>query len=640
VLSASFQLAAQTDAAVPQAAVINPKPGVWANKQALVVDVPSGCDVFYSIEGNDPLIWGFAYDGPVMIDAEGEITLNLATVAADNSSVKQTVKYTVDAAETPVPLEACLNGAVFNLTAGVKIELPRAFLYCLGNETTPKFEGRSLALSAFYPSRYVPCTVSDGERLWRFVISVKVPHNAASSSSDGQGKGAAELPKFDLAQTGVGYAFRAYFSDDRTARNEGYTFTAPEAGILDPAREIPVDALFGEEIESVITINAYRSGVFQGAVQVPYLLDRRPPDAPVIESAASAFNRRPVSVTISQSPVTNNEGDSVFFAVESSPPDDSVFENRSLDAQNFPAEPKQDTIFSRYHGGEIALKADENSRAGASVITVFAFTEDASGNRSGYAVSRVLIDTLNYYLAPPAEDSSGKIPDGSITNPFTSFDQAIAAVSRTSGARLHIQGEWTTQESLVISAPCLIFGNGKTRVKFDGGAQLIVKNAPFSAQSIIFEKIARLDSEYLTPVVALDNADAQFKSCTFAVSAQGNKTLFSAAKSTLGLDTCLLSLTVTGYGIAVAGNGSNVSARDSTIVLNASTALGFSLEGGTFTLSNSRVRAIAPLSRAAELSDSTFSIAGNIFAVDSDAPVWYDRASVPAVYINNARGDF
>jgi hypothetical protein len=626
-----------------QAAVINPKPGVWANKQTLALDVPAGCDVFYSIEGSNPLESGFAYDGPVVIDAEGDVMLRLATVAADNSSVEQTVRYSVSVSDAPASIAAYARGAVFRLNSGTKIELPDNFKYCLGSETEPKFNGRTLSLSAFYPTRLVPCTVSDGEQRWRFVISIEVPRgnrtdSAAPSAEPSRDTDTdtAAMPKFDLVLDGGRYAFKAYFSEDRTARDEGYMFTAPEAGITDPVFEIPVDALFGEEISSSVAINAYYHGVFQGVIQVPYMLDRRPPDTPVIESEASLFGRGPVSLTISHGTSENDGHDAVFYAVESFAPDDSVFENRSLDAKNFSSQPKQTTVFSLLQDSEISLNADfESNSAGAVVYAVFAYAEDISGNKSDYAVFHVLIDTVNYYLAPATDEASEGIPDGSITNPFTSFDHAFNVITRINGARLHIQGDWTVQKSVELSSSCSIFGNGKTRIKFTDDAQLVVKNTSFSAQSIVFEKNSPLDSPYIAPVVSLDGATARFRSCTFAVSAEGNKSLFSSAKSALDFDTCLFSVTASGYGIVVSGNNSEVSVRDSMIVLSASTAVGFSLEDSTFTLSNSRVRMIASLSRVAELARSTFRITGNVFTIDSDTPVWYDRASVPAAYINN-----
>ena len=53
--------------------IVSPKPGTWVNKQPLVLEVPESCEVFYSFSGSHPMESGFAYDGPVMLEAEARI---------------------------------------------------------------------------------------------------------------------------------------------------------------------------------------------------------------------------------------------------------------------------------------------------------------------------------------------------------------------------------------------------------------------------------------------------------------------------------------------------------------------------------------------------------------------------------------
>ena len=45
--------------------IISPVEGTWANKQPLIVEVPSGYEVYYSLSGSNPLDFGFIYDAPV-----------------------------------------------------------------------------------------------------------------------------------------------------------------------------------------------------------------------------------------------------------------------------------------------------------------------------------------------------------------------------------------------------------------------------------------------------------------------------------------------------------------------------------------------------------------------------------------------
>ena len=63
--------------------IISPVAGNFCNKQPLVLDVSDGAECFYSLSGTDPLTSGFAYDGPVLIDASGRINLKITAIRGD-----------------------------------------------------------------------------------------------------------------------------------------------------------------------------------------------------------------------------------------------------------------------------------------------------------------------------------------------------------------------------------------------------------------------------------------------------------------------------------------------------------------------------------------------------------------------------
>ena len=68
--------------------LLSPVEGVWANRQMLVIDNTSDGDFFYSIDGADPETFGFAYDGPVLLDVEGDVQLNITRIAAGGKKRK------------------------------------------------------------------------------------------------------------------------------------------------------------------------------------------------------------------------------------------------------------------------------------------------------------------------------------------------------------------------------------------------------------------------------------------------------------------------------------------------------------------------------------------------------------------------
>ena len=60
---------------------LSPLTGEWANKQMLIIDSSNSAgDYFYSIDGSDPESFGFAYDGPVLLDVEGNIKLKVTKI--------------------------------------------------------------------------------------------------------------------------------------------------------------------------------------------------------------------------------------------------------------------------------------------------------------------------------------------------------------------------------------------------------------------------------------------------------------------------------------------------------------------------------------------------------------------------------
>ena len=58
--------------------VISPAEGQWANKQMLILDIQKNEEYYYSLNGSDPATFGFAYDGPVILDVSGPLTLRIS----------------------------------------------------------------------------------------------------------------------------------------------------------------------------------------------------------------------------------------------------------------------------------------------------------------------------------------------------------------------------------------------------------------------------------------------------------------------------------------------------------------------------------------------------------------------------------
>ena len=76
--------------AYAQINIIRPAEGKWSTKQMLVIDTEDTAEYFYSLNGEDPKTSGFAYDGPVLIDLTGDVTLRIQKATGNEEKI---IKY-------------------------------------------------------------------------------------------------------------------------------------------------------------------------------------------------------------------------------------------------------------------------------------------------------------------------------------------------------------------------------------------------------------------------------------------------------------------------------------------------------------------------------------------------------------------
>ena len=171
--------------------LLSPKNGAWSNKQMLVINDfpnPDG-DFFYSLDGSDPQSFGFAYDGPVLIDVTGDIQLKIAYIDKAGTVSKKEVLFSVNPIQEDTMqdteyrnfIQIFNSSGIVNYTSGSDFSIPKQLFYSFSpldiDELQKKsdlfMEGTILRLSAENSvTRYIPCTVFDSDRrcYFRFVI--------------------------------------------------------------------------------------------------------------------------------------------------------------------------------------------------------------------------------------------------------------------------------------------------------------------------------------------------------------------------------------------------------------------------------------------------------------------------------------
>ncbi|HZK19688.1 MAG TPA: chitobiase/beta-hexosaminidase C-terminal domain-containing protein, partial [Treponemataceae bacterium] len=155
--------------ATPLVTVISPKPGTWANPQPLVLNVLSDVEVYYSLNGSDPLQFGFAYDEPVIIDKTGEVSVQISTISK-TSSEKYSITYNVLEKEQPDFIEKKEAQSFITVNSIKGIDIPEKYEYELG-ESGRRYSGRILKFDqAVTISRFVPLIVYVNDDAYRYVL--------------------------------------------------------------------------------------------------------------------------------------------------------------------------------------------------------------------------------------------------------------------------------------------------------------------------------------------------------------------------------------------------------------------------------------------------------------------------------------
>lgn len=654
-------------------------PGTWANEQALVLDTSDGSDVYYSLVSSDPLASGFAYDGPVVLESTGAVTVYISAVGKDGVRTDYTVSYTVQP-ETPVIstesasifLANITNSPIRKYVSGTIFTIPTELKYGMGTYL-PTIDGKTFTLSAFNKlERYVPCTVTDGQNFWRFII-----HTVAAASEQPE----IQTVPFSIndwdtfTYTGQKLIYQIddnYWSADRKPvkldrsvshvirwQSIEYEFGNPIQEYLLPAKpelvmqkntagnisfSIPVDTgyqlgatdkrcaagriasgLFssvtidtfdGDAITGPMELGVYYQNVYQGTLTANFVIDKQPPENPVIASSSKvSYARNMVTLTIS-----SNDNSKVYYTISKPLESDTGFEGTDQKTFDEVAVGK----YNAYDGKPIILKSKSDR---AAFYKVNAYAVDEAGNTSGITEYRIVVDEYNYYLSLDGKkfnkDSAMEIePDGSYGNPFTTFSQAVNAINKMPYTRLHVSGNITLDDKqYTITSSCKIVGNNN-HIIIPQNSVIRVKNVLFEAEKCVFEKQVKVGAsqQYLTDeqteiiqkMFIVENGDVKFSGCELVGVFGSDAILVDAKSSNVQIENCGLTVQADTYACALSQNDCMTTIKNSRITSVAAMCVCLSVHKGKITLSDSTCRVIGKLGRDIELVQSDAKITNNI----------------------------
>ena len=162
--------------------VVNPLPGTWANRQTLVIEAASGTELRYSLDGSDPSLSGLAYDGPILLDKTGLVTLRVLAIDASGKRFPAQILYTVQADGARPPEGFSDTAPDPGSGEFTEIAIPEGITWSFGDYAPSNPGGRTIAVAAVRGAviRY-PLVLSDGSHLWRYVAESGTPVKPVAS---------------------------------------------------------------------------------------------------------------------------------------------------------------------------------------------------------------------------------------------------------------------------------------------------------------------------------------------------------------------------------------------------------------------------------------------------------------------------
>ena len=616
----------------------------------LVIDNSDGGEYFYSVDGADPAAFGFAYDGPVLLDVTGNVDLNLARILPDGKKEAASVKYSVtldDAAKTDYHdfVQTFFESGIINYSAGSEILIPNSLNYCLGLPPLNYLPGRAISLSEdCVLSRYLPCTILDKKRniSYRFVIKT-FPQNAGLYSKrdipfevtdwntitfkdknyiykiDSEYWGLpAEPRKLDRKVSHmISWQPLEYDSSNPveffvlppqpeiicTNNDDGsivYSVKGDESytsSILDSSSEyselfskIGIDAFYGDRVSGEISLGIFSNAVYQGKITASYLIDKKPPELPVFESSADAFySRDSVKVKISVP-----KGAELYVAL-SEPLTLSESENGYSENDDiFKSVPLGS--YKKIKGESFVLNWAQN---GLNPVFYKVSAYSRRGDNKTLPVEySVVIDQSNYYF-----DASGNPEgaDGTILHPFTDFKQVADALVKQRVVKLRVRGKVEINEAYPVTANFELQNDGDAQLNFGPKGSLNIKASTFDISG------CRIHNQYdgsvksIVPLIKLENSVLTMTDCIIGTDFSKAGTVIDSFNSIVNISDTMASTNAVSYVSFISSVKSRLTIKNSSINTNADTSIVISADGGSVNASKNEFMINGGTGRIAEL---------------------------------------
>ena len=627
--------------------VINPIEGTWSNKQMLVIDTSDGSEYFYSLNGEDPSVAGFAYDGPVMIDLTGKVTVNVSKGFSGNE--KKTIIFEVNP-EVPFSdderffVYSFYDTGVLNYSAGAEIEIPSSMKYTFEHNAASFIKGQYLRCSDLCSlQRFIPCTVTNGKSKWRFMINTNPKTSGVYSRNDlpitiidwdeisfnnqnliyridnGYWSLPKENAKIDRTKNHIVYwqsiayeqgnpveffelppkpELKKEINDDGSisfyvSGKDSYSlsFVSNDSPYKELFTELCADTFYGDYLKEKCEIAVFSDSVYQGTFDADYVVDRRVAPTPQFTVNQEGFY---IHGSLDLNITSVHDAD-LFVAVSSplvlfdkenvSNPDAEIFKN--VRAENF-------ISYGKEH--KIVLEAVNES---STFYKIRAFSKLA-GMESEIVEYNVVVDNYDYFFDAAADS---ELADGTPEHPYVSFSQGFETIKKYKSVNIYVSGPVTMPEGKTeLNFSCKISGTNNASLVFPKGASLVVKDSTFQLSGCrILSDNSSLTRNVPSSLIKIENGVFDVSNCEIKTEGLKNCTFLDADNSSVKLRNVTATVESNTYSSFVSSNNSQLDVSDIKLGIIGDTAVAFSVRGSTFSLVNSSVRITGKMGRIAEL---------------------------------------
>ncbi len=662
--------------------ILSPSEGTWANYQSLVLDMPYNYQAFYSLAGENPLEFGLMYDEPVVLEAEGDITIDIVIVDENYNKVSEnSINYTVTNQPTPEFITLDTLEPLILVNEQKSLSIPKNITFSLNNSEEFR-KGNELAITdKMYFERYIPIIFNIDDNLYKYILKL-----GNSNNVDSLFQSAEELIKIKnwnyitflnsknitysinnqsnmYTNTGTVYidrtsdvvlnwkitnsnnpdesftiflpkkpeilgiptvpivnsAINFYLSDSR------FVFGKPQNDnrILGLSR-IFIDTIYGDAYSFFENIPIYYNGIKQGELQASFIIDKIPPQNPVIYTDnQNLYSRDDVVVKFSST-------DPMLYYIS-----DPILSKEGFKSSEINNKTPVDSInvdnFTSLNTNLITLS---NSSTYAQAYEIFAYSTDYAGNNSDIVSFKVILDPYNYYVTQDFKGKSTKKPLGTIDDPFTDINDINYILNKQNFQNFYLDGIFKIDSSIDIFAHTSFYSKDSTRLIFKYGETFSVKDSLLTLKGGTLEQSDNNES-LITENTFIDsiNSVLSIEDCEIVLTGGENNNCVSLDESSLYVSNSGMTVQANGYGVGVRSNNSSIIADTLRTILVADTAIPLSIINSKCKIENSAFISNARYSRSIESINSELTFLNNMFVFDPIVKI--SKSNVPAIWFDS-----